>query len=791
MEQATLKVLQYNKILEQLSLHANTLQGKNRVSKLTPLADFEDICSSLQQTQEAYNIITEYQAPPFGGIFDIQKDLQKAHMGMILSPQSLMNIASTMYGMRNIKHFFKECPVACIDLKTWAVSIEILGQLERNINNIIDEHGSIKDNASNDLARIRNNIKISQSQVKSTINNILKNPDMQKFFQENIITIRDDRYVIPIKQEYRQYFPGIIHDQSASGSTLFIEPMTIAALNNDIRRYKLNEKKEIERILKAISAEIAENVSTLQQNCEHITNMDIAFAKAGLGRKMNACMPILNERGYTELTAARHPLIDQKQVVPINIVLGKNYRTLLITGPNTGGKTISLKTMGLLVLMAQSGLFIPAADGSQLGFYRNIFADIGDEQSIEQSLSTFSAHMTHIINILQTADSDDLVLLDELGSGTDPEEGASLAMAVLEKLMDINVSVIATTHYNELKTFAYSHDNIENASVEFDIKTLQPTYRLLIGIPGASNAFAISRRLGLDDSIIFRAKQLIKADHNNFENILNTLETEKLLYEQKNSAMAEKERYITHLERRLNEQKQELAHKKNLAIKNTKKECAAVIRDTRRQSEMIIKELKLQFNDTGKKNRQNAIDAARQKLQMQADKFNDITNNQQLKGTAVDLQTIAPGDIVFLKTLQQQATVHEIKNNKLVLLLGGLKTTVDISKCSFISHSKEGKCPTVITTAKKTFSQLAKTSHIKRQIDIRGMMVSDAAELLDKYIDDALLAGLKQIIIIHGKGTGALRKGIHEYLKNHRNVLDFSLADINEGGSGATVVQLR
>lgn len=789
MERETLKILQYNKIIEQLAAKSHTTQGKEIIRALTPCSEYDEVCMLLRHTNEAAAVLSEKE-PPFGGIFDIRAYLKKASLEIVLEPEGLLAISNTMYGMRNIKSFFKNCLIECPELKNWASSIEILGQLEHDINTIIDEHGNISDTASNELYRIRQGIRTSQQRVKSTIDSILKNTDTQKYFQENIVTIRNERYVIPIKQEYRQFFPGIIHDQSSSGSTLFIEPLSVAALNNDIKQYKLNEKKEIERILKVISAKIAKNASVLEANCGYIARLDFVFAKAKLAHDMNAVMPLLNNDGCTNITAARHPLLDKAKTVPIDIRLGREYKTLLITGPNTGGKTVSLKTFGLMIIMAQSGLFIPAADGSELALYKNVFADIGDEQSIEQSLSTFSAHMTHIIKILGNADADDLVLLDELGSGTDPEEGASLAMAILEKLIDTNVSVIATTHYNELKTFAYSHENIENASVEFDIKTLRPTYRLLIGIPGASNAFAISSRLGLPESIILRAKQLIKADHANFENILNNLETEKLMYEQKNAVMAEKERSIFNLEKRLNEQKQELSKKKAQAVRNTQKECSAVLRDARRQAETIIKELKAQFNDSGIKKRQAVINSAREKLRSGLDEFSSAADVNPVKGTKINIETIKPGDIVYLKKLQQRGTVSEINGSELVILLGGLKTTIRADKCLFIGHGGKSTADND-HSSRAAFSQLNKTATISRQIDIRGMMVDEAEELLDKYIDDAVMAGLKQIIIIHGKGTGALRKGIHEYLKGHRSVFDYSLADINEGGSGATVVHLQ
>ncbi|WP_196606964.1 endonuclease MutS2 [Pectinatus frisingensis] len=788
MEQSTIKLLQYNKIITKLEQKAHTVQGREMLKVLLPSIDYEEIKSALTQTHEAQAVLAEAE-PPFGGIFDIRLSLKKAAMQIILEPESLLNISSTMYGMRNIKTFFKECPVDCPQLKTWSASIEILGQLEHQINNIVDEHGSIRDTASNELYQLRQELKTLQRRVKSSMDNILKNPDMQKYFQETIITVRNERYVIPIKQEYRQFFPGIVHDQSASGSTLFIEPMTIAAMNNDIKRCQLNEKKEIERILKNISGQIAKNASILRYNCNFIALLDFTCAKAKLAADMHAVFPILNETGRTDLLSARHPLLPAEKVVPINIKIGQKYRALLITGPNTGGKTVSLKTFGLIVLMAQSGLFIPANEGSELSIYKNVFADIGDEQSIEQNLSTFSAHMTHIIHILANVDSSALVLLDELGSGTDPEEGAALAMSILEKLLEINASIVATTHYNELKTFAYSHNNIENASVEFDIKTLQPTYRLLIGIPGASNAFAISSRLGLPESIILRGKQLIKADHANFENVLNTLETEKLIYEQKNAVITEKEHHIFNLEKRLKEQQYELSQKKNQSIRKTQKECADLLRETRRQAETIIKELKAQFNDAGITKRQSVINSAREKLHFSMNKYTNINNTPAHDGTKINIETLQPGDIVYLKKLHQQGTVAEIRGDELIILLGGLKTTVKATQCLFIKHHTLPN--TTEPHHRKSFSQADKTAQVSRQIDIRGLMVDEAEEVLDKYIDDAVMAGLKQIIIIHGKGTGALRKGIHEYLKKHHNVFDYSLADINEGGSGATVVSLQ
>ena len=582
MNQSVFKTLEYPKIIAMLRDMASCAMGKELAEKLVPSSDFDEVNERISQTEEAANILVSAE-PPFGGIHDIRALLKKTKLGIVIEVGSLLDILNTMYAMRNLKKFFKELETDSPQFKQWAQSIEILGQLEREIDNIVDEHGSMRDSASVELLRIRREIKSSQRRIKSSIDSILKNPDYQKYFQDNIVTIRDDRYVIPIKQEYRQHFAGVVHDQSCSGSTLFIEPMAVVDLNNDIKQLAIDEKREIERILTVISGKIGKQAEILLSNCEIMAQLDFAFAKAKLARKMHATKPEINNDGIINIFKARHPLLDKDKVVPIDIKIGEGYRTLLITGPNTGGKTVSMKTLGLLVLMTQAGCFIPVQSGSEISIYQNVYADIGDEQSIEQSLSTFSAHMTNIVSILNNIESDDLLLIDEVGSGTDPEEGAALAMAILERLMQIGATVMATTHYNELKTFAYATEGIENASVEFDVKTLRPTYRLLIGIPGASNAFSISRRLGLSDTIIIRAQQLIKADHAQFENVLNTLESEKLLYEQKNADIAERQQRIEKLEKQLADMKQEMARKKEQTLRKTKEQCATLLRRTRRE----------------------------------------------------------------------------------------------------------------------------------------------------------------------------------------------------------------
>ncbi len=794
MNQSVLKTLEYKKITAMLEQMATSVMGKELAQKLLPSNDFAEVDERLKQTAEACNILIDAE-PPFGGIHDIRALLKKAKLGIVVEVASLLDVLNTMYAMRNLKKFFKELESDSPQFKEWAKSIEILGQLEREIDNIVDEHGSMRDSASVELMRIRREIKSSQRRIKSSLDNILKNNDYQKYFQDNIVTIRDDRYVIPIKQEYRQFFPGVVHDQSSSGSTLFIEPMAIVDLNNDIKQLAIDERREIERILKVISEKLGKHSETLLYNCEIMAQLDFAFAKAKLSRKMHASYPEINHDGIVELYKARHPLINAETVVPIDIKIGSTYRTLLITGPNTGGKTVSMKTFGLLVLMVQSGCFIPVQSGSKIAVYHDVYADIGDEQSIEQSLSTFSAHMQNIVSILDNIESEDLLLLDEVGSGTDPEEGAALAMAILERLMKIGASVVATTHYNELKTFAYSTEGIENASVEFDVKSLRPTYRLLIGTPGASNAFAISRRLGLSDSLILRAQQLIKADHAQFENVLNTLENEKLLYEQKNADITEKQQRIDKLEKQLSDMKQEMARKKEHTLRKTKEQCAALLRRTRRESEEIIKELKAQFSDQGSKKRQETIDSARHRLQGRLSKVNQQDDDPNKPGEPVDLKTIATGDIIYVNKLRQKGTVIDINvsGKELTVQLGSLKMNVKAKDCAFVSRAIKEKSSANSSSRRKTggFSMIAKVSQVRPEIDIRGMMVDEATEAVGKYLDDAVIAGLSRVLIIHGKGTGALRKGIQEYLKNHRNVLSFTLGDMDEGGSGVTAVKLK
>ena len=813
MQTATIKTLAYPKILAMLAACATSVLGKERALSLMPSGDRDEVAARLAETAEAVRI-AGFAAPPFGGIRDLRPFLKKANLGASLTLEELQDVQSFLYATKNIKEFFKTLETDAPLLKDAAKGLEILGQLTRSLDLAIDEHGDLRNDASVELSRIRREHAAAEKRIKERISAILHAPEHQKHFQDAIVTIRDERYVLPVKAEYRRFFPGLVHDQSATGATLFIEPMSIVEAGNDVKQLTLAEQREIARILKNLSREVRQQKAILEANAGILGDLDLVFAKARLAERMKASEPQLTD-GETELLAARHPLISEDRVVPIDLALGGRFSMLLITGPNTGGKTVSMKTLGLLVLMAQSGCFLPVAPGSKITVYENVYADIGDEQSIEQSLSTFSAHMTHIVTILGQAGPRDLVLLDELGAGTDPEEGAALAMAILERLLTLRTSTVATTHYSELKTFAYTRDGIENACVEFDVKSLRPTYRLLVGIPGASNAFAISHRLGLSDAILLRAKELIRADHAQFEHVVSSLEQQKRIYEQMNADIAERQQRVTKLEAKISAAQSELDKKKGDLLKKARQDSAALVRRTRREAEDIIESLKQQFDDQGIHARQAAMQEARRRLAKAEAAARPGIVGEKHRGRKIDLKTLQEGDTVYLPRLDQKGTVLEIHEKELTLQIGSLKTSVPAKACRYLGSGGEGGGETLMNGTHAAFGKkkqqwaaagnggtgvyrqrgtegiLGKTATARREIDIRGLMVDEAESVLSKFIDDAQIAGLSEILIIHGKGTGALRKGVQAYLKHHKSVLSYQFADQTDGGTGATVVQLK
>ncbi len=785
------KTLEFDKILARLRECATSNFGKELAEKLEPADDFETVRENLSLTTEAVKIFA-VSAPPLGGFRDVRETFRKIKIGSVAEAEELLDVLSTMYTMRRVKIFFKETEVDAPQLKSRATEIEILGNLERQLDNAIDEHGNVRDTATSELQKIRRDLRAARSRIKNEIFNILHDSGKQKFFQDAIVTMRGDRYVLPVTLEYKSRFPGIVHDQSATGATVFIEPLAVVNLNNSVKELEAAERHEVMRILRGLSDAVRKNLDALTANIKILADVDLLFAKAKLARDLNATEPQLEN--FTDLLAARHPLINPAEVVPIDIRLGENFSMLLVTGPNTGGKTVSMKTLGLLALMTQAGLYIPAAGGSRIAVFTNIFADIGDEQSIEQSLSTFSAHMKKIVAILDEVTASDLVLLDEIGAGTDPDEGAALAMSILERLLQIGASTIATTHYSELKTFAYSTDGIENAGVEFDSKTLRPTYRLLIGIPGASNAFIISQRLGLPQSLILRAKQLITADHANFEKIISELESQRMTFEQRNAEIFERQQQVLKHEKKIAEMRDEIAKTKGDIIRKAKEKSAAMVRETKREAEEIIAALKEQFDDAGVKRRQQVIQQARDKLrEAEIDSATGIIA-EKFVGTRIKKNELTVGDTVYIKPLDQKGTILSIEKDgdSLSVQIGAMRTTVKISACRFVSHNaQENFSPPVTNQNRGSLGLMQKTATVRRSIDIRGMMVDEAEMVCGKFIDDAQLSGLKQVLIIHGKGTGALRKGVHDFLRVNNSVAAFQFADQDEGGTGATLVTVK
>jgi DNA mismatch repair protein MutS2 len=786
MDLHVLRTLEYHKICAMLAERAGSAMGKEKVEELVPVSDMAVVRVRLQETTEARDIMDASLHIPLGGIRDVRSFVNRAEVGGILEPHEMMAVSGILYAARRVKKFFDELALAAPLLESYVEAISVLSRLENVIELTIDEHGNIRDDASVELARLRREIKNSQHRVKEKLDGILRSSDYQKYFQDTLVTMRGDRYVIPIKQEYRHNFPGIVHDQSASGATVFIEPMAIVSLNNDIKQLISAEKNEVERILQAVSAQIAKAAPQIIINAEMLAQLDFAFAKAKLSIDMNASLPQLNQNGYVNLRKARHPLIPKDTVVPIDLFIGREFNTLLITGPNTGGKTVSLKTLGLFVLMTQAGLYIPADGGSEIALFANVFADIGDEQSIEQSLSTFSAHMTNLVRVLNNVSGKDLVLIDEIGAGTDPDEGAALATAILEHLIEIGARTVATTHYSELKSFAYLRREVENASVEFNIRTLRPTYRLLIGIPGSSNAFAISGRLGLRQEIIAAAKLHLNKEHAEFETVLRNLEEEKMAYIKRNEELAKQEHELAIVRNKFNKEQLEWNAGKERNLARSREEAAGIVRQARRDAEETIKELKAQFNVSQASERQKIIDRSRQRLTSAISGLYSSESEGQTEFVPVNRSGLKPGMTVHVSTLKQTGIVLKIGEQDILVQLGAMKMTVPLAVCSLAQGHNTAKPE----RQRQAEVNLMKSTQVARQIDIRGVTVEEAEMELSKYLDDAVLAGLNEVLIIHGKGTGALRKGVREYLCNHHHVKDIGIAEFNEGGAGATVVRL-
>lgn len=786
-----IKTLEFYKISEMLAAKAETTLGKGLVEQLAPSTELEEVKRRLRHTDEAYVTIRLKGSAPFGGIRDVRSSLQRARIASMLAADELLDIAETTRGARRLKAFIStvhdDASAAIPGLYEIARRIMDHKSVEEEIRACINDEGEVVDQASPDLARIRREIRGGESRIRERLETMIRSATIQKMLQEQLITLRNDRYVIPVKQEYRSHFGGMIHDQSSSGATLFIEPEAIVVQNNRLRELRFDEAKEIEKILRRLTERVAEAADTLEINLDALAELDFHFAKASLAYDMKAGRPRMNDRGYLRLARAHHPLIPAEHVVPIDVELGNEHTAIIITGPNTGGKTVTLKTIGLLSLMAMSGLFIPAADESQMCVFDAIYADIGDEQSIEQSLSTFSSHLTNIIGILRDMTPKSLVLLDELGAGTDPAEGSALAIALLEYIHGLGCRIVATTHYSELKAYAYERKGVINASMEFDVQTLSPTYRLLVGIPGRSNAFAIAERLGLPKAIIDQAKGQVNVEDQKVESMIASLEHNRKTAEAEREEAEQLRKEVERLRRKLAEEEERFAEQKNKLLMKAKQEAEEAVAKARREADQIIADLrKLALEEKASVKEHKLIEAKRRLEDAVPDLPVAGKAGQGRRGSSI--AHVEPGDEVLVRSLNRKGHVIEMSGmHEVIVQLGIMKMKVERTDIELVSPKAVSK-PVQPTGAAV---QRTRDENVRMELDLRGSNLDDAIMEADRFLDESLLANLGQIYIIHGKGTGVLRSGIHDFLRRHRRVKSFRLGNYGEGGSGVTVVELQ
>ena len=788
MARFAVKTLEFDKVKEMLAAKTATSLGKQAVAALRIESDFGRVKRLQEETAEALRILDEGKRFPFGGAFNITGEVKRAEIGSVLEPEDLLHVLTTAAAIRQMKYFLEDEAELAPTLQDYAGELGVFTRLEKQIEGAIDEHGEVKDSASPKLNGLRTGIQIAKNRVKEKLDSILHDPNNQKYFQDAIVTMRGDRYVIPIKQEYKMNFPGVVHDQSGSGATLFIEPLVVVNLNNDIKRYVSEANEEVERILRQLTANVGSEAAALLASLDTLTELDVICARGYLAQAQHAVRPQMLLGGRVEIHQGRHPLLPAETVVPLDVELGDKFTMLLITGPNTGGKTVALKAVGIFALMAQTGMFIPASS-AKLPVFRAVYADIGDEQSIEQSLSTFSGHMKNLIGILSEVQAGDLVLVDEICAGTDPNEGAALAMAMLEHLHNSRVLTMVTTHYSELKTFAYGHEGMENASVEFDPVSLRPTYRLLMGVPGSSNAFNISRRLGLAEEIVEQAGQLLNQEHVHMETVLQELEGQRRRYESGSKEIEELRRESEHLRNELAHAKQDFERRKNEMLRKAREQADDIYRRSRRESEAVLKELRSMKADFDTKKLEQAAEAARKKLNKQLSEDAPLP-----EGTPLTAQAAKKGLTVFVTSLGKNGVITDVSGSDVTVQAGILKMTVPAAKCLVtkaqpVSAETEG----VKKRKKGGYAHqmfVLKSSSAKQEIDLRGMTLDEAIPVVDKAIDDALLAGIPQLRLIHGKGTGALRAGLTAYLETNRFVKKMEMAALEAGGSGATVIDL-
>ena len=793
MNQKALETLEYRKIIAQLKREMGSAASAKLADELTPLTSEKIIKEELRSTTEAVDLIVRKGPLPTGGLYDIREALLLAKKGGSLTMRQLLEVQNVLGISSEVVAFMHDD--ALPELKYIGEMVDLIVEftaLEKEISRCILTEDEMADNASPKLKDIRRSIHQQNQAIKNKLSRIITSSSNKTYLQDTIVTMRDGRYVIPVKQEYRSFFPGMVHDQSKGGATLFIEPQGVVELNNKLRELEVEEQLEIARILAELSSRVAEHYREIRSNLELLIKLDFIMAKGKLSCKMHASEPKIDADGELRLISARHPLIEYKKAVPVDIRIGGDYRTLIITGPNTGGKTVSLKTAGLLVMMAQSGLHIPASHASTLPIFGEVFADIGDEQSIEQSLSTFSSHMKNIVSIIDKASYDSLVLVDELGAGTDPTEGAALAIAILERFYDSGALTMATTHYNELKKYALATSGVENAAMEFDVETLTPTYRLLIGVPGKSNAFEISKKLGLSESVIERASEHIKHGDMEFENVISSIEDDKRKAAADRLDAESMRAEIEERLKKLEEKEKAISEKRADIIAEAKREARELLRETKSAVKDVQKDLRrLQKSGAHTNLNTGALEKSRRKINEAEDLVSEKVV-KQVNSEPVSADTLKIGDRVKLLTIGQNGTILSLPDEKgnLMINIGALKIKARLQDLMLINEGKDRK-PQAKSSSKYGSLLRSKSSSVSASINVMGKNLEDALADVEKYLDDVYMAGLDMVSIIHGRGGGILKDGIRQMLKRKKYVDSYGAASYNDGGEGVTIVRMK
>lgn len=787
------KKLELDKILELLAEQTYSDTCREQALKLRPEFDGVKMREELKKTDDAFRLSSKFGTPRFRKIKDITGSLKRCKSGSALSFRELLDVAEILRETGMLCDWYSQCENVENTLDGYFSELYPIKSLEQRISDSIISEEEMSDGASAELSSIRKRIVRQGLNIREQLDKLIKNKNTQKYLQENIVTMRDGRYVVPVRSEYKNEVPGLVHDTSATGQTFFVEPMSVVEANNEIRVLKAREQAEIERITRELSEQVGENADAIQNNFRIAEILELYFAKANLGAKMKGVSAAISDEPKVVLHNARHPLINADTVVPISVEIGEGYDCLIITGPNTGGKTVAIKTVGLLTLMTMCGLMIPAGDGSVIGEFGGIYVDIGDEQSIEQSLSTFSSHMTNVIKILDKADERSLVLIDELGSGTDPVEGAALAVSILTQLKQYNAKVVATTHYQEVKMFALETEGVENACCEFDVNTLKPTYRVIVGVPGKSNAFAISSKLGMPDFVIERAQNLVSSENKRFEQVVDALEKSRQELEELKESVAVSERNAKMTESELKQKLSELEAQKEKELENARQRAMSIIEETRMRSNILLNELDELKKVKDKEEFRQKYSAAKGKVGGTLNKMHDEANPvmERKSDEYILPRPLKAGDSVMLADTKKEGTLLTVPNMSGVCFVqvGMMKVKTNQKNLRLIENKKKQSAPTGGKVKKQVKSNMERKGSM--ELDIRGMMTEEGIMETERFIDGAMLSGLKTLTIIHGKGTGALRAAIHQSLKSNPSVKSYRLGVYGEGETGVTVVELK